>query len=172
MTTVILPIERPRVLGNRATASQAVFPASLRVTCQPSGLVPLANVLFDTGTHLSTLPLKFASDNGIPFSKASTDSIQIRGTTGTSRKVHIGHITYRFKEFPYLEFSTLCAFNPHIRRPLWSLHDVEMNFFIKHLSSTQHAPFGALQLDLRSNHQGKEVLPIPPLVRPKVSKGP
>jgi hypothetical protein len=156
--SIVVPFERIAVLGNRFFATRAVNSSSIQVVVNRR-LVSLKDVLFDTGSELTTLPTKFADDNAIPYSKSTANRFVVRGATGQAN-VQIDRLTYRFKELPHLEFETWCAFSETVPRPLWSLQDVVANFAMRHRLPNRSLPFGALELELLNAHQGRTVAPL------------
>lgn len=109
--------------------------------------------LFDTGTHLTTIPIPLARPLGIPFTQDRP--ARIRGAVGSALGF-LAPFTYAWPGLPRLEFEGLCCFTTHdLARPLLSLTDVLRDFRLRTVAPSRQHPLGSLVLRLKKGHGGR-----------------
>jgi hypothetical protein len=117
------------------------------------GTFLLLPFLFDTGTHLTTMPLTLAQQLGIPFSTAHP--VTVRGTTGKGQGF-LSPLWFAFPQLPHWQFESLCCFTPHpLKRALLSLTDLIAHFHLRTAPATALHPLGSVILRLRPDHGGR-----------------
>jgi hypothetical protein len=144
-----LPILRRRVLSGFALEIEL----AVELLCH-DGRWRLTPFLFDTGTQLTTMPVKLASEVGIPIPEHRP--VVVQGATGTASGF-VGPLDFSFSWLPEYQFRSTCCFTTvPLRRPLLSLNELVRHFTIRTLLPSRVHPLGSLLLRLHRKHEGTE----------------